>query len=69
MVNLCTHCFDGATGVKVEIGDCALVFGMVVDIVSDPACECPCHDGHACVMPRRFNGHSMEHPQRTGRAP
>lgn len=60
MVNLCINCFAGATGVTVEIGDCALIFGMVVDIVAAPACECPCHDGHACVMPRRIRGHQMQ---------
>lgn len=60
MVNLCPNCFSATTGVEVVVGDCALVFGMVVDIVSSPACECPCHEGHACVMPRRFNGRGME---------
>lgn len=52
MVNLCANCFSTTTDVPVAIGDCGLVFGMVVDIVADPACECPCHQGHACVMPR-----------------
>ncbi|MFQ5778321.1 MAG: hypothetical protein ACE5IP_09985 [Terriglobia bacterium] len=60
MVNLCSNCFSGTTDVDVIVGDCALIFGVVVDIVAPPACECPCHEGHACVMPRRFNGHGME---------
>jgi len=61
MVNLCGQCFVGTTGVRVTVGDCALIFGMVVDIVADSACECPCHEGHACVMPRHLNGREMEH--------
>lgn len=66
MVNLCANCFRATTGVTVEIGDCALIFGMVVDIVACPACECPCHEGHACVMPRRFNSRSIERADTSG---
>lgn len=55
MVNVCNRCFASVTGTAVEVGDCALIFGMVVDVVADPACECPCHEGHACVMPRRLH--------------
>ncbi len=66
MVNLCPNCFAGTTGVAVHEGDCALIFGVVVDIVVGAACECPCHEGHACVMPRRINGNKLEHPAPTG---
>ena len=66
MVNLCPGCFTATTGVSVRVGDCALIFGMVVDIVANPACECPCHEGHACVMPRRFNGRTVERPTARG---
>ena len=61
MVNLCTQCFNAATGVPILVGECALIFGMAVDIVADPACECPCHQGHACVMPRRLARHNVNH--------
>lgn len=63
MVNLCSPCFQGTTGVCVSVGDCALIFGMVVDIVTDPACECPCHEGHACVMPRRLSRQGLLNPE------
>lgn len=66
MVNLCSNCFAGTTGIAVQEGDCALIFGMVVDIVVSPACECPCHEGHACVMPRRINGGKLERPVPSG---
>lgn len=69
MVNLCATCFGATTGTQVRVGDCALIFGMVVDIVANPACECPCHDGHACVMPRRFNGKGFDRPAPAGGNP
>ena len=67
MVNLCANCFNATTSVTVRVGDCALIFGMLVDIVANPACECPCHEGHACVMPRRFNHHGLERLATPGR--
>jgi hypothetical protein len=29
--------------------------------VADPACECPCHQGHACVMPRHVERGGLTH--------
>lgn len=69
MVNLCASCFTGTTGVDVAAGDCALIFGMVVDITTDAACECPCHEGHACVMPRRLPGPAPTPPEVMRRVP
>lgn len=58
VTNLCVNCFESTTGVAVAVGDCAMVFGRVMDIVAARACECPCHEGHACVMPRRPLAHT-----------
>jgi hypothetical protein len=59
MVNLCSECFTRTTRVKVAVGNSGLVFGIVIDIVSDQECECPCHQGNTCVISRRLNGRAV----------